>query len=91
MKPPPIKNKGANEVQITADQLLLDSQIHRVNPIKPPPQLIMDEEELNVSKQEKRREFEDKIRRQRYNLSAWVRYAQWEEGAKEFTRARSIF
>jgi hypothetical protein len=42
MKPPPIKNKGANEVQITADQLLLDSQIHRVNPIKPPPQLIMD-------------------------------------------------
>jgi hypothetical protein len=55
MKPPPIKNKGANEVQITADQLLLDSQIHRVNPIKPPPQLIMDEEELAVSKQEKRR------------------------------------
>lgn len=51
MKPPPIKNKGANEVQITADQLLIDSQIHRVAPIKPQTQLIIDEEELAVSKQ----------------------------------------
>ena len=44
MKPPPIKNKGASELQITADQLLLDSQIHRVVQMRPPTQLIMDEQ-----------------------------------------------
>jgi hypothetical protein len=42
MKPPPIKNKEANSVQITADQLLMDSQIHRVNTIRPPVQRVMD-------------------------------------------------
>ena len=51
----------------------------------------MDEKELKVYTQEKRREFEDKLRRQRYNLSVWVRYAQWEENLKEFGRARSVF
>lgn len=77
MKPPPIKNKEAAVVQITADQILKDAEIHRPIALRPPVQRIMDEKELHVYKQEKRREFEDKLRRQRYNLSVWVRYGQW--------------
>jgi crooked neck len=43
MKPPPIKNKEAAHVQITADQILKDAEIHRPILIKPPVQRIMDE------------------------------------------------
>lgn len=39
----------------------------------------------------KRKEFEDSIRRNRLNLSNWIRYAQWEESQKEIDRARSIW
>jgi crooked neck len=78
MKPPPVRNLGASSIQLTADQILKDAEIHRQITIKPPLQTIMDEKELMVYTQEKRRFFEDKLRRQRYNLSVWVRYAQWE-------------
>lgn len=39
----------------------------------------------------KRKEFEDNIRRNRLNLSNWIKYAQWEESQKEIQRARSIW
>ena len=41
---------------------------------------------------EKRRDFEDQVRRVgRWNGSIWVKYAQWEEGQKDFRRARSVW
>ena len=43
MKPPPIKNKGADKTQLTAEQILKDAEIHRQITIKPPLQTIMDE------------------------------------------------
>ena len=43
MKPPPIKNKGAGFVQLTAEQILKDAEIHRQVTLKPPVQKIMDE------------------------------------------------
>ena len=55
MKPPPIKNKGAGNIQLTADQILKDAEIHRQITIKPPLQTIMDKKELLVYTQEKRR------------------------------------
>lgn len=42
MKPPPIKNKGAGFVQLTAEQILKDAEIHRQVTIKPPLQIFKD-------------------------------------------------
>lgn len=43
LQPPPIKNKGAGHIQLTADQILKDAEIHRQITIKPPLQTIMDQ------------------------------------------------
>lgn len=40
---------------------------------------------------EKRKEFEDSIRRQRFHLGTWMKYARWEAAQQEFDRARSVF
>jgi len=39
----------------------------------------------------RRKEFEDSIRRQRQHMGTWLKYAKFEEGQKEFHRARSVF
>ena len=40
----------------------------------------------------KRKQFEDEARRVgRWNASAWIKYAQWEEQQKDFRRARSVW
>lgn len=35
--------------------------------------------------------FEDNIRKNRSNISNWLKYAQWEESLKEVQRARSVY
>ncbi|KAI4373021.1 hypothetical protein MLD38_011191 [Melastoma candidum] len=47
--------------------------------------------ELNDYRLRKRKEYEDLIRRVRWNVSVWVKYAQWEESQKDFGRARSVW
>ena len=42
MKPPPIRNMGAGSIQLTADQILKDAEIHRQITITPPAQIIKD-------------------------------------------------
>lgn len=39
----------------------------------------------------KRKDFEDQIRRERYTISTYLRYARWEEKQDELKRARSIY
>merc|ERR1719359_2649712 len=52
---------------------------------------IIDEDELQMYRVRKRKEFEDVIRMQRQNIGAWIKYAQWEASQQEFRRARSIY
>ena len=47
--------------------------------------------EIEKLKEDKRKEFEDSLRRQKHHIQNWIKYAQWEEGLQEFRRARSIF
>ncbi len=91
MRPPKIKNKTPNPVQTTAEQLLKDAQAHQHKEVRPPQQRIKDEDELEDYKLRKRKEFEDSVRKQRYQMGTWIKYAQWEEGLQEFRRARSVF
>ena len=69
--------------------LIVSSSLQHKN--KPPKQKISDPEELNEFRLKKRKEFEDNIRRNRLNISNWIKYAQWEESQKEIQRARSIW
>ena len=56
-----------------------------------PTQKIADVEELAEYRLQKRKEFEDLIRRVYWNESVWVKYAKWEESQKDFARARSVW
>ncbi|KAJ3692194.1 hypothetical protein LUZ60_012544 [Juncus effusus] len=86
-----VKNKTPAQVQITAEQLLREARERQEPEIRPPKQKITDPAELGEYRLRKRKEFEDLVRRVRWNVSVWVKYAQWEEGQKDFARARSVW
>lgn len=86
-----VRNKTANPKQITAEQLLREAVDRQEQEAKAPKQRILDEDELQMYRVRKRKEFEDVIRMQRQNIGAWIKYAQWEASQQEFRRARSIF
>ncbi|XP_026821824.1 protein crooked neck [Rhopalosiphum maidis] len=87
-----VKNKAPAEIQITAEQLLREAKERDLEIVPPPPkQKISDPVELRDYQHRKRRAFEDNIRRNRTNISNWIKYAAWEESQKEIQRARSIY
>ena len=86
-----VKNKTPAPIQITAEQILREARERQEAELPPPKQKITDREELAEYRLRKRKEFEDLIRRVRWNTSVWVKYAQWEEAQKDFPRARSIW
>ncbi|WCJ36635.1 Pre-mRNA-splicing factor CLF1 [Euphorbia peplus] len=90
-RPTRVKNKTPAPVQITAEQILREARERQEAEIRPPKQKITDSTELADYRLRKRKEFEDLIRRVRWNISVWIKYAQWEESQKDFTRARSVW
>jgi crooked neck len=89
---PQVKNRAPAPIQITAEQLLRDAKERRLEDIqKAPTQFITDKEELLHYQQNKRKDFENQIRRQRNHIGTWCRYALWEASQKEFERSRSVF
>ncbi|KAJ5079901.1 crooked neck-like protein [Anaeramoeba ignava] len=85
------KNKNAAKIQITAEHLLKEALAHQEKQSRPPEQIIMDEDELQEYRSRKRRNYENAIRRTKFNMGSWVRYAQWEASQGELIRARSVF
>ncbi|AES77037.1 putative tetratricopeptide-like helical domain-containing protein [Medicago truncatula] len=90
-RPTRVKNKTPAPIQITAEQILREARERQEAEIRPPKQKITDSTELGEYRLRKRKEFEDLIRRVRWNVSVWIKYAQWEESQKDFTRARSVW
>ncbi|XP_068667558.1 uncharacterized protein [Aristolochia californica] len=86
-----VKNKTPAPIQITAEQILREARERQEAEIRPPKQKITDATELADYRLRKRKEFEDLIRRVRWNVSVWKKYAQWEESQKDFDRARSVW
>jgi len=87
-----VKNKAPAPVQITAEQLIREAKERELEVIPPPPkQKISDPTELADYRLRKRKEFEDNLRKNRQNISHWLKYASWEEEQGEIERARSIF
>ncbi|KAF3333215.1 crooked neck-like protein 1 [Carex littledalei] len=90
-RPTRVKNKTPAPIQITAEQILREARERQEAEIRPPKQKITDPTELADYRLRKRKEYEDVIRRIRWNISVWVKYAQWEESQKDFARARSVW
>lgn len=88
-----VKNKQPSDRQITAEQILREAkEIQLEDDIRAPKTIITDPEELAEYRLVKRKEFEDLLRRVgRWQPGVWVKYAQWEEGQKDFRRARSVW
>ena len=59
--------------QITAEQILREAKELQEQDFKPPRQKISDEAELAEYRLRKRKEFEDLVRRVRWNASVWVK------------------
>lgn len=63
-------------LQITAEQILRESQALQEQDFKPPTQKVTDPTELAEYRLRKRKEFEDLVRRVRWNQSVWVKVAR---------------
>ncbi|KAJ3190170.1 Crooked neck-like protein 1 [Gaertneriomyces sp. JEL0708] len=90
-RPAKVKNKNPAGVQITAEQILREAKERQEAPLTIPKQKITDKEELDEYKLRKRKEFEDKIQRNRHGFANYMKYAKWEESLGEMDRARSIY
>ncbi|XLU41278.1 uncharacterized protein [Arachis hypogaea] len=84
-RPTRVKNKTPAPIQITAEQILREAREQAE--IRPPKQKITDPTELGEYRLCKRKEFEDQIRRVRWNIGVWIKYAQWEESQKDLKRS----
>ena len=87
-----VKNRAPASIQITAEQLLVESRERSEAAAAPAPRRhIADADELAEHRARVRKEFEDHLRRQRYAVATWLRYAKWEDGQGEIVRARSVY
>jgi len=87
--PPPQKKK--THPQITAEQILREAQELRDVAVARPQQSVADRAELDDYRLKKRKQFEDDVRRVRWQQGAWVKYANWEEAQGDLRRARSVW
>ncbi|KAL5745974.1 hypothetical protein ACOSP7_027120 [Xanthoceras sorbifolium] len=91
LHPTRVKNKTPALIQITAEQILREARERQEAENRPSKQKITDSTELADYRLRKRKEFEDLIRRVRWNISVWIKYAQWEVSQQDFNRARSVW
>ncbi|ODV84967.1 hypothetical protein CANARDRAFT_8101 [[Candida] arabinofermentans NRRL YB-2248] len=85
------RKKEPAELQITAEHILMEAYEFKDAPMKTPNYKIADLEELHEYQGRKRTEYENALRRNRFNYGQWMRYGQWEIDQHDFPRARSVF
>ncbi|QDZ19359.1 hypothetical protein A3770_02p18770 [Chloropicon primus] len=87
-----VKSKQAADRQITAEQLIREAKDRQEDDFKAPRQKIVDQEELDEYRLGKRKDFEGLVRKVGgWNISAWWKYAKWEESQNDLARARSVY
>ena len=87
-----VKNRAPAAIQITAEQILREARDREAADTSGNAgRTVTDANELRQLRTEKRKAFEDRIRRERTLIQVWLRYAKWEGENKEFERARSIW
>lgn len=88
---PRVSNKRPADLQISAEQLIREALANQIDDVRPPRVQINDKEELEDYMHRKRAEYENVIRKQRYHINSWIKYATFEEELKNLQRARSIY
>ncbi|KAI9218244.1 protein crooked neck [Blastocladiella britannica] len=86
-----VKNKNPAEIQITAEQILREATDAAEEAFAVPKQTIADEDELLERRFQMRKQFEDVLRRTKFHIGYWLKYAKWEEQQRELDRARSVY
>ncbi|KAH9799186.1 Crooked neck protein [Citrus sinensis] len=86
-----VKNKTPTPIQSTAEHLIREARDRQVAEFRPPKQKLTDSTKLRDYRLRKREEYEDLIRRMRWNTGVWIKYAQWEESVNEFNSARRVW
>ncbi|KAF0973800.1 hypothetical protein FDP41_007187 [Naegleria fowleri] len=86
-----VKDKRSAPLQITAEQIIREAYERSEKDIVAPKLDIKDMEELEEYRLRMRKQYEDNIRKNRYRIINYIRYAQWEEKQNQLERARSVF
>merc|ERR1711971_982315 len=87
-----VKNKAPAGLQITAEQLLREAKERQLEIVPAPPkQKIQDADELADYRMRKRKEHEDALRKNRTNMTTWMKYAKWEENQDQVNHARNLW
>ena len=86
-----IHNKSAAPIQITADQLLLESVSRMKDRPRLPELPNQTQAEIDDMRFKRRQAWELNIRRNLTSYNTFIRYAYWEEGLGELDKARSVF
>lgn len=73
-------------MQITHSQLLRDAQQYVDQTITAPKQKVMSQAELRDYQERKRKEYEDRLRMNRYAVGIYILYAKWEIKQNDLTR-----
>ena len=85
-------NRAPAPIQITAEQLLREAGERALEEApKKPRSVITDPLELEMERLRRRKDFEDRIRKDRSNVTNWLNYAKYEEQQGDFRRCRSVF
>ena len=90
-QPGRVKNKAPAAVQITAEQIVREASAQQEATYRAPAQKITDQAELDDYRMEQRKHFEDNVRRERWKLVTWMKYAKWEAQQGDYRRARSVW
>ena len=86
------KNRAPAAVQISAEHLIREATDLKLDFVPPKPkQYVVDEDEVNIEKLEKRKHFEQLVRTNPGHMGEWGKYATWEESMGEFERCRSVY
>jgi crooked neck len=86
------KNRAPAPIQISAEHLIREATDLKLDFVPPQPKTyVVDEDEVNIEKLEKRKGFENVVRTNPGHMGEWSKYALWEESMGDFERARSVF
>jgi len=86
-----VKDKRSSQLQITAEQIIREAYERAEGDFIAPKLDIKDMEDLEEYRLRTRKQFEDSIRRNRYTMGTYIKYALWEETQKQYERSRSVF
>ncbi|KAL7067464.1 hypothetical protein ACR3K2_21050 [Cryptosporidium serpentis] len=94
-----VKNKSPAPIQITMEQILRESLLHsqeidegrNLATTKYGSVELQHKDEIDDYRIKRRKEFEDAIRRKKWQIGIYLNYAKWEIIQEDYDRARSIF